>query len=118
MLGTLPIRLPRGIAKELLAEEIVEALPKDSTSVPSVELFLPELLKDATFVGHLVTDLDSVAGAIGAAELYGGTAALASVSSQLFYRDTVLEKSSVLAFFVHFLFKYSEVSQFFFLPCL
>mmetsp|Transcript_1530 Transcript_1530/g.2431 ORF Transcript_1530/g.2431 Transcript_1530/m.2431 type:complete len:476 (-) Transcript_1530:238-1665(-) len=66
------------IAKEQQAEEIVEALPKDSTSVPSVELFLPEILKDATFVGHLVTDLDSVAGAIGAAELYGGTPALAS----------------------------------------
>jgi inorganic pyrophosphatase/exopolyphosphatase len=35
-------------------------------------------LKDAIFVGHLVTDLDSVAGAIGAAALYGGRPALAS----------------------------------------
>jgi len=67
------------IAKEHQAEEIIHALPKDSnTTVPSVELFLPEILKDSIFVGHLVTDLDSVAGAIGAAELYGGTPALAS----------------------------------------
>ena len=41
-------------------------------------MFLPKALKDAVFVGHLVTDLDSVAGAIGAAALYGGKAALAS----------------------------------------
>ena len=41
-------------------------------------MFLPEALKDAIFVGHLVTDLDSVAGAIGAAALYGGKAVLAS----------------------------------------
>ena len=38
---------------------------------------IPEL-KDAIFCGHLVADLDSVAGAIGAAELYGGVAARAS----------------------------------------
>ena len=60
------------------AEHIVEALPKSSKQVPEVDLFLPELLKDAIFVGHLVTDLDSVAGAIGAAALYGGRAAIAS----------------------------------------
>ena len=45
---------------------------------PQVDMFLPEALKDAIFVGHLVTDLDSVAGAIGAAALYGGKAVLAS----------------------------------------
>jgi len=60
------------------AEEIVDALPKDSQEVPKIDLFLPEGLKDAVFIGHLVTDLDSVAGAIGAASLYGGKAALAS----------------------------------------
>jgi len=60
------------------AELIVDALPKDSNSTPKVELFLPEMLKDAVFVGHVVTDLDSVAGSIGAAALYGGKAALAS----------------------------------------
>lgn len=66
------------ISKEEEAERIVGALPKDATQVPKVELFLPEVLRDALFVGHLVTDLDSVAGAIGAAALYGGTATLAS----------------------------------------
>jgi len=61
------------------AEKIVGALPKDDKSIPHVKLFLPELLKNAVFVGHVVTDLDSVAGAIGAAALYdGGIPALAS----------------------------------------
>ena len=32
---------------------------------------MPPFLSDAIFVGHLVTDMDSIAGAIGAAELYG-----------------------------------------------
>merc|ERR1719163_922793 len=41
------------------------------------ETYLPQL-KDAIFCGHLVTDLDSVAGAIGAAHLYGGVPARAS----------------------------------------
>jgi inorganic pyrophosphatase/exopolyphosphatase len=60
------------------ATEIVESLPEEGENVPKVDLFLPENLKDAVFVGHLVTDLDSVAGAIGGAALYGGTAAIAS----------------------------------------
>lgn len=64
--------------REAAAHEIAEALPKEITVVPKVDLFVPEALKDAVFVGHLVTDLDSVGGAIGAAALYGGTAALAS----------------------------------------
>lgn len=81
--GDVIARKPTHIEEEVLkqvgtAERIVDVLPKDDTSVPEVDLFLPELLKDATFVGHLVTDLDSVAGAIGAAALYGGQAALAS----------------------------------------
>jgi hypothetical protein len=43
----------------------------------AVELHVPEL-KGAIFCGHLVADLDSVAGAIGAAALYGGVPARAS----------------------------------------
>ena len=39
--------------------------------------FVPELA-GAAFVGHIMTDLDSVAGAIGAAHLYGGDPAIAS----------------------------------------
>jgi len=62
------------IKNETVAEGIVDSL----TTLPQVDLFLPDVLKNAVFVGHLVTDLDSVAGAIGAAELYGGTPALAS----------------------------------------
>lgn len=42
-----------------------------------IELHVPEL-QGAVFCGHLVTDLDSIAGAIGAAALYGGVAARAS----------------------------------------
>lgn len=64
--------------REKAAHEIAESLPKEETVVPKVDLFLPEALRDAVFVGHLVTDLDSVAGAIGAAALYGGRAAVAS----------------------------------------
>jgi len=66
------------ISHERSAERIVESLPADDTTIPTVELFLPEMLKNAVFVGHIVTDLDSVAGAIGAAALYGGIPALAS----------------------------------------
>ena len=64
--------------REVAAHEIAEALPKEITTVPKVDLFVPEALNGAIFVGHLVTDLDSVGGAIGAAALYGGKAALAS----------------------------------------
>jgi manganese-dependent inorganic pyrophosphatase len=65
---------------EQQADEIVHMLPKEDsvTGVPHIDLFLPAVLKNAVFVGHIVTDLDSVAGSIGAACLYGGTAALAS----------------------------------------
>lgn len=42
-----------------------------------VSAFRPEL-QDAVFCGHLVADLDSIAGAIGASLLYGGTPARAS----------------------------------------
>ena len=54
-------------------QKITESLPEKAS-----KLFMPEGLKDAVFVGHLVTDLDSVGGSIGAAALYGGRAALAS----------------------------------------
>lgn len=60
-----------------VAHEYVEQLPAE-TSLPSVEHYVPLALSDAIFCGHLVTDLDSIAGAIGAAELYGGIPARAS----------------------------------------
>jgi hypothetical protein len=66
------------ISHEKEAEKIVDALPKDESSVPEVDLYMPQSLSDVIFCGHLVTDLDSIAGAIGAAALYGGTPAAAS----------------------------------------
>jgi len=66
------------LAREKAAHELADALPEESSTIPTINLFLPEALKDAVFVGHLVTDLDSVGGAIGAAALYNGKAALAS----------------------------------------
>jgi len=61
------------LARESTAHELAETLV-----LPKVGMFLPKELKDAVFVGHLVTDLDSVAGAIGAASLFDGKAGLAS----------------------------------------
>jgi manganese-dependent inorganic pyrophosphatase len=63
------------LARRSQAQAVAEAL---GPSIPKVEMFLPEALKDSVFVGHLVTDLDSVAGAIAAACFYGGKAGLAS----------------------------------------
>jgi manganese-dependent inorganic pyrophosphatase len=40
----------------------------------NMQPYVPTKLKGAIFIGHLVPDLDSVAGAIAAAELYGGKA--------------------------------------------
>ena len=40
--------------------------------------FVPEELKGAVFCGHLVADLDSIAGAIGAGDVHEGVAARAS----------------------------------------
>ena len=60
----------RGKAKEIVKTQLLE--------LPQLDNYYPQALRGAIFVGHLVTDLDSIAGAIGAAELYGGVAARAS----------------------------------------
>lgn len=61
------------------ARELISNIPApESKSLPSVSNYIPAILGDSIFVGHVVTDLDSIAGAIGAAELYGGIAARAS----------------------------------------
>jgi manganese-dependent inorganic pyrophosphatase len=57
-----------------LAQEYISHLPEDF----AIKDYLPSALEGAIFCGHLVTDLDSIAGAIGAAELYGGVPARAS----------------------------------------
>jgi len=55
-------------------KDLLTHLPKKTGQTTT---FFPEL-KDAIFCGHIVTDLDSIAGAIGAANLYGGVPARAS----------------------------------------
>eukprot|EP01040_Poterioochromonas_malhamensis_P003442 gene3442-3668_t len=57
-----------------VAQEYVKQLPPE---ISNLKEYLPSQLSGALFCGHLVTDLDSIAGAIGAAELYGGTPARA-----------------------------------------
>lgn len=59
------------------AHDTVSSLPTTS-AIAQVKEYMPRLLENALFCGHLVTDLDSIAGAMGAAELYGGIAARAS----------------------------------------
>jgi inorganic pyrophosphatase/exopolyphosphatase len=64
------------LKRKQAAQEYVNQLPPEITT--SIKEYLPSQLSGALFVGHLVTDLDSVAGSIGAAELYGGIPARAS----------------------------------------
>lgn len=59
----------------LEAGVFVDKVPKREKK-DSIE-FLPQM-KNALFCGHLMADLDSIAGAIAAAHLYGGTPARAS----------------------------------------
>ena len=54
---------------------LLKHLPGKKDGKPN--MFFPELA-GAIFCGHLVTDLDSIAGSIGAAHLYGGVPARAS----------------------------------------
>lgn len=63
--------------RQVAAHEFVSHLPPES-ELPAVDPYIPSCLSGAVFCGHLVTDLDSIAGAIGASELYGGIAARAS----------------------------------------
>ena len=63
--------------RKVAAHEFVSHLPEQS-QLPTVEAYIPQTLSGAIFCGHLVTDLDSIAGSIGAAELYGGVCARAS----------------------------------------
>ena len=62
------------------AVSFLKSVP-DEEHLPEVETYMPPTLQDAIFVGHLVTDLDSIAGSIGAAELYGKLASADLVPS-------------------------------------
>jgi hypothetical protein len=64
-------------AKAEAAEALIASLRLESSDDPSA-VYFPSLLKGALFCGHLVTDMDSIAGALGAADLYGGVACRAS----------------------------------------
>jgi manganese-dependent inorganic pyrophosphatase len=64
----------KGFAQELMRT----ASRGQSKAEAFIERFaVSRILRGATFVGHINTDLDSIAGAIGAANLYEGTAAKA-----------------------------------------
>jgi len=63
--------------RQVAAHEFVSHLPPE-TALPVLDPYIPSCLSGAIFCGHLVTDLDSIAGSIGAAELYGGIPARAS----------------------------------------
>lgn len=52
---------------------LVSKLPKLTTDKERDEWMFRPSLDDCIFCGHTVTDLDSIAGAVGAADLYGGT---------------------------------------------
>ncbi|KAG7347411.1 inorganic diphosphatase [Nitzschia inconspicua] len=65
-------------AETLLIDLPPETFTISSQDVPAMKLFVPQIIEAAVFCGHVVTDLDSVAGSIGAAALYGGVAATAS----------------------------------------
>lgn len=64
--------------RENTVKTMLSSLRPEQPDLPSVSSYIPQILSEAIFCGHLVTDLDSIAGAIGAAELYGGVAARAS----------------------------------------
>lgn len=65
--------------RQSTTRDIIESISDDTDSdLPSVSAYIPLVLSDAIFCGHLVTDMDSIAAAIAAAELYGGVAARAS----------------------------------------
>jgi inorganic pyrophosphatase/exopolyphosphatase len=78
------IRLKSEVEKEISIRrtESIDLVRQLSAPIPpqyqDLTPYIPQALSGALFVGHLVTDLDSIGGAIGAAELYGGIAARAS----------------------------------------
>jgi len=56
--------------------ELSQQTAEEVTSVSSYDDHIHAYLKDLIFVGHINTDLDSVAGAIGGAALFGGVPAI------------------------------------------
>lgn len=61
-----------------ILEEILEEEEVVDVDDHKVDMFIPDSIKGAVFCGHIMTDMDSIGGAIGAASLFGGTPASAS----------------------------------------
>ena len=71
-------KVERDVEERIVAARgFTRHLPAES-ELPVIHAYMPPTLEHALFCGHLVTDMDSIAGAIGAAELYGGKASRAS----------------------------------------
>mmetsp|Transcript_16757 Transcript_16757/g.20148 ORF Transcript_16757/g.20148 Transcript_16757/m.20148 type:complete len:545 (+) Transcript_16757:269-1903(+) len=60
-----------------------QTVEEHAEDVTTYDHLLREKLSKAIFVGHMNTDLDSVAGAIGAAALFGGTPAISEPAESL-----------------------------------
>lgn len=60
---------------EMSAIDVIDAIKNND--------YKYKLFEEAVFVGHIVTDLDSVSTAIGAAEFYGGTPAISEIEKTL-----------------------------------
>ena len=61
------------------SKSIVDSITDTSDSpLPNVSAYIPQVLSEAIFCGHVASGVGSVATAIAAAELYGGVAARAS----------------------------------------
>ena len=66
------------LARKESADALIKDLKERSDADDPTQIYMPSMLKGALFCGHLVTDMDSIAGAIGAADLYSGLACRAS----------------------------------------
>ena len=66
------------IARHDAAQALIDHLSANEVGEDPTRVYIPTMLAGALFCGHVVTDMDSIAGAIGAADLYGGQACRAS----------------------------------------
>eukprot|EP00928_Gymnodinium_smaydae_P002575 TRINITY_DN10923_c0_g1_i2.p1 TRINITY_DN10923_c0_g1~~TRINITY_DN10923_c0_g1_i2.p1 ORF type:complete len:623 (+),score=145.78 TRINITY_DN10923_c0_g1_i2:81-1949(+) len=77
--GELETETDRAVANYKKMTAMMVSVMKRHQKRPKMEAFVEETfvnpsLRGAVFVGHVATDLDSIAGAMGAAALFGGTA--------------------------------------------
>lgn len=48
--------------RESTVKTVLATMRPEQQELPSVQSYIPHILSDAIFCGHLVTDLDSIAG--------------------------------------------------------